>query len=63
VNVLDPKVLQNVGIALAKYRMPVQDIKIAILRMDDAQLGIDKVSLSLALSRVCVCWRGETKMS
>jgi hypothetical protein len=27
VNLLDPKVLQNVGIALAKYRMPSSDIR------------------------------------
>ena len=30
VTLLDPKVQQNVGIALAKYRMPSKDIKVPI---------------------------------
>jgi hypothetical protein len=34
-NLLEPKVLQNVGIALAKFRLPTRDIKAAILAMDD----------------------------
>ena len=35
VTLLDGKVLQNVGIALAKYRMPASQIRTAILEMDE----------------------------
>jgi len=49
INILDPKVLQNVGIALAKYRMHISDIRLAILRMDENLLGLDKVASLYAL--------------
>jgi len=42
-NLLDPKVLQNVGIALAKFRLPTRDIKNAILAMDDQVLSLDMI--------------------
>jgi len=42
-NLLDPKVLQNVGIALAKFRLPAQDIKSAILGLDEQVLSFDMV--------------------
>ena len=44
VTVLDPKVLQNVGIALAKYRMAAADIKTAILKMNENKLDIEKLA-------------------
>jgi hypothetical protein len=39
IHVLDAKVLQNVGIALAKYRMGPQDTVRAILAMDERVFG------------------------
>ena len=42
-NLLDPKVLQNVGIALAKFRLPPRDIRDAILAMDERVLSLDLV--------------------
>lgn len=42
-NLLDPKVLQNVGIALAKFRLPIADIRAAVLALDEDVLSIDMV--------------------
>lgn len=39
VHVLDGKVLQNVGIALAKYKMAPPDLVRAILQMDNKIFG------------------------
>jgi hypothetical protein len=39
VHVLDGKVLQNVGIALAKYKMTPPDLVRAILQMDNKIFG------------------------
>jgi len=50
VNLLDPKVLQNVGIALAKYRMPAPEIKQAVLELDESKLDQEKVNSLLALA-------------
>jgi hypothetical protein len=36
-------VLQNVGIALAKFRLPTTDIKAAILALDEDVLSFDMV--------------------
>eukprot|EP01041_Mallomonas_annulata_P003111 gene3111-6114_t len=44
VTLLDPKVQQNVGIALAKYRMPSKEIKAAIIAMDEAKLDLEKLN-------------------
>lgn len=44
VNLLDPKIQQNVGIALAKYRMPGAEIREAVLHMDEEKLDLEKVS-------------------
>src|SRR5688572_22468180 len=44
INLLDPKVLQNVGIALAKYRMQSAEIKQAVLELDEQKLDLEKVS-------------------
>lgn len=40
---LDPKRQQNVGIAIARFRMPVTEIKAAILELDSKKLSADKV--------------------
>ena len=59
VNILDPKVLQNVGIALAKYRMPPSDIKLALLKMNESKPGPKVGSRAHALTRVSVDVRGR----
>lgn len=35
------QVLQNVGIALAKFRLPIRDIKAAVLAMDESVLSLE----------------------
>jgi Formin Homology 2 Domain len=47
INLLDPKILQNVGITLAKFRMNNDEIMTAVLKMDESKLDLDKV---------CVCY-------
>jgi hypothetical protein len=44
------QVLQNVGIALAKFRLPIRDIKAAVLAMDDSVLSLE-MAKSLANQR------------
>jgi diaphanous 1 len=50
INLLDPKTLQNVGILLAKLRMPATEIKEAVLAMDQHKLGLENVMALRALA-------------
>jgi len=50
VTLLDGKVLQNVGIALAKYRMPAAQIRTAILEMDEVKLDLEKLNSLYSLA-------------
>jgi len=50
VNLLDPKVLQNVGIALARYRMTPDEIKLSVMMMDEVRLDMDKLNSLLNLA-------------
>ena len=44
VNLVEPKVSQNVGITLAKIRLPAKDIMKAVLDLDDSILTLDKLT-------------------
>lgn len=50
VTLLDSKIQQNVGIALAKYRMPSNEIRKAIIRMDETRLDLEKLNSLRALA-------------
>ncbi len=43
INLLDPKVLQNVGIALAKLRMSHAEIKSCVVSLDEKRLDLETV--------------------
>ncbi len=43
INLLDPKVLQNVGIALAKLRMSRSEIKSCVVSLDEKRLDLETV--------------------
>lgn len=45
---LDPKRQQNVGIAIARFRMPVLEIKTAVLRMDQKKIGPENLNSLIA---------------
>jgi len=50
ISLLDSKVQQNVGIALAKFRMPSHEICRAIIQMDFARLDLEKLMSLRALA-------------
>ena len=50
ITLLDGKVLQNVGIALAKFRMSATEIKQAVLSMDETKLDLDTLMTMLELA-------------
>lgn len=50
ISLLDSKVQQNVGIALAKFRMPSNEICRAIIQMDFARLDLEKLMSLRALA-------------
>eukprot|EP00753_Platysulcus_tardus_P012635 PLAT3502.1.p1 GENE.PLAT3502.1~~PLAT3502.1.p1 ORF type:complete len:600 (-),score=318.21 PLAT3502.1:267-1994(-) len=48
INLLEPKRLQNVGIAIARFRMKPVELKTAILQLDTEKLPLDRLSTLLS---------------
>lgn len=50
VHLLDPKRQQNVGIAIARFRMPVSEIKTAIWELDTSKISGEKLNSLISIA-------------
>lgn len=49
-SLLDPRKAQNVGIAIARFRMPISEVREAIIKMDETRFGVDKLNILIPMA-------------